>query len=448
MKKSIFNVFYPHRTDDKQIIAYNSFSNALAILDKNQYEYYERCHNVNNLEEAFKEELKVGNFIVDKKSKYKLFAVLLTFIISSVLFLLTACDSSKTISEKEIDFLEDYDALWDNIDENYPFIPLIQEIGVDVDEVRNRYRERIENSEYSMDTYYDLLKNMMSEFGGIGHLGMLGLDVYPNYFNLSEKTEETYFLIQNGNDDVEANDENVVEFSYFEDCKAVSIRFKSFNFQNLEETATLIKDYISEIAEIDNVIIDVTGNQGGDFRCAEMCILDVLGCECEWQYYCYCMNTQSNKEIVEAQNLHIQSIDYMSEEMNIPYFVDYLELDGFIEMKWSFDVPRPSKIKNAKLWLLVDEQTYSSADLFAAFCKETGWATVVGRKTSGDGDGISTGVFVLKNTGLLYTFSTSTRANLNGSANVNEGTVPDIICKISYESPLMKCLEVIRSEMH
>ena len=71
------------------------------------------------------------------------------------------------------------------------------------------------------------------------------------------------------------------------------------------------------------------------------------------------------------------------------------------------------KFASAKRWLLVDEGVYSAADAFAAFCKNTGWATVVGRKTRGDGSAMHVMV-ELPNTGLIVEFSVMTTLNEKG----------------------------------
>lgn len=42
---------------------------------------------------------------------------------------------------------------------------------------------------------------------------------------------------------------------------------------------------------------------------------------------------------------------------------------------------------HGKIWVLVDEYCYSATDALVWFCKETGFATVVGTKTGGNGKG-------------------------------------------------------------
>ena len=54
-----------------------------------------------------------------------------------------------------------------------------------------------------------------------------------------------------------------------------------------------------------------------------------------------------------------------------------------------------------KICLLVDDYVFSSAESFAAFCKGSGWATLIGSFTGGDGIGFDTGMLALPNSGML-----------------------------------------------
>lgn len=66
MKQSNYNIFYPYLGDENKYIAYNSFSNALALLDKEKYEkYIDFCNNKNDLDEEFVEDLKKGLFLIE-----------------------------------------------------------------------------------------------------------------------------------------------------------------------------------------------------------------------------------------------------------------------------------------------------------------------------------------------------------------------------------------------
>lgn len=79
------------------------------------------------------------------------------------------------------------------------------------------------------------------------------------------------------------------------------------------------------------------------------------------------------------------------------------------------------------IWILVNDTVYSSSENFVMFCKNTGFATLVGTSTSGDG-GIADPLLVsLPNSGLIIRFSIFYGLNRDGSGNEANGTMPDIV---------------------
>ena len=97
---------------------------------------------------------------------------------------------------------------------------------------------------------------------------------------------------------------------------------------------------------------------------------------------------------------------------------------------------------DAKRWVLVDHVVYSSSEMFVCFCKSTGWATVAGKQTGGDGIGFSPVLRLLPDSGLLYEFNCAAGENPDGTMNI-EGTTPDVI----LESATIDCLlDLIRQE--
>ena len=97
---------------------------------------------------------------------------------------------------------------------------------------------------------------------------------------------------------------------------------------------------------------------------------------------------------------------------------------------------------DAKRWVLTDEYVYSAADGFAGFCKQTGWATLIGRRTRGDGGSAAPCLIRLPETGLLMRFTVTADANSEGKLNTLYGTIPDIPSKPS-ETPRDTLLRVI-----
>jgi len=67
MKASNYNFFFPYEPDDSKLIAYNSFSNALALVDKSKHEMLQQFigAGVPIDDEEFAKQLYVGKFVTD-----------------------------------------------------------------------------------------------------------------------------------------------------------------------------------------------------------------------------------------------------------------------------------------------------------------------------------------------------------------------------------------------
>lgn len=79
------------------------------------------------------------------------------------------------------------------------------------------------------------------------------------------------------------------------------------------------------------------------------------------------------------------------------------------------------------VFLLVDDVVFSSAESFALHCKATGWATIVGGFTGGDGGGVGPVPLVLPNSGLTLRFPPAMAIGATGRADEEEHVIPDVL---------------------
>jgi len=94
----------------------------------------------------------------------KICKVLLCFLL---VISIGGCSKSIHISKEE--FLEDYDYLWNVLEENYMFFDLLASNGFDKEYVKNKYRNTIHANTTLID-YYQMMRKMINEFQGEGHL--------------------------------------------------------------------------------------------------------------------------------------------------------------------------------------------------------------------------------------------------------------------------------------
>ncbi len=95
--------------------------------------------------------------------------------------------------------------------------------------------------------------------------------------------------------------------------------------------------------------------------------------------------------------------------------------------------------------MLTGPKVYSASDKFAYFCKSTGWATLVGAQTGGDGLGSTPILIILPDSGLLIRFSCTAGENTDGSMNAILGTAPDVVTT-KNETALKRCLKLITDD--
>jgi len=96
-----------------------------------------------------------------------------------------------------------------------------------------------------------------------------------------------------------------------------------------------------------------------------------------------------------------------------------------------------------RIWLLVDDSVYSASESLSVFAQQTGFATLVGFQTGGDGIGATDPILVsLPNSGILITYTMLYGLNPDGSSNEEVGTTPDVFTQPG-ESPFFTVLQPI-----
>ena len=102
--------------------------------------------------------------------------------------------------------------------------------------------------------------------------------------------------------------------------------------------------------------------------------------------------------------------------------------DGtFYMRKYSREIEAREPVAfRGKIFLLVDRKVFSSAGGWADFCKQTGWATVVGETTGVQGIGRDPIIISLPESGLLLRYPYCNGINADGTFNGEVGVRPDV----------------------
>ena len=384
------------------------------------------------------------------------------FILMVVLLILYA--SSVGEEQLKTDFtieelLADYDQLWDIMDNSYPFLPVLEERGVGLEDLHRENRALIGSRVTDLKGFYWLLGDMFHRMENLAHLEVVSADIFKTYQSLADQydlpdkalvfdpqTRVTYSYL-GADDKTDLYAQNVpVKTDYFPEVSAAYFRFPSFGTSIINKDNSLISECIAALPDVKHIIIDITGNAGGNTDYWQYTIVSVFAERYEWKNLSFVRITPLSAPFYH--NNCLQLISALPDGFEKPDFVNAFGMTHYAAGSETYpkaDYTGRQITAPLRRWLLVDEGVFSAAESFAGFCKNTGWATLVGRITRGDGARVRGPIMVrLNNTGLLARFTVESAVNEDASPNAVTGTIPDYPCKPN-ESPLETCLRLIRN---
>lgn len=313
-------------------------------------------------------------------------------------------------------YKEDYIYLWEKLESSYPLLPIIKELGVDIDKLKEEGIGRAATCE-SEFAFKQTLGYLFNKLLRLDHL---------QYVNIGK---------ENSKNETEVKP---VVVSYYPEIKTVIFSLSSFGGNRIEYDQNLIEKTLNKYNDVENIIFDITSNRGGLFSYIDDVLLKPFGGIWEEVVPLYVKDPEGiNAYIPDLEFERVEDPPLIVKELGLRY-VTYQKRGGDYG-EGSLD----EKYKKAKRWVLTSSDTYSAADRFASFCRDTGWATVVGDNTSGCGSGCYV-YFVLPYSGILIQFSGAIELNRKGEVNSIYGTPPNIRNK-KGKTALSRVLDLIRN---
>lgn len=310
---------------------------------------------------------------------------------------------------------------------------------------------------------YFVMQQTCRALGNIGHLRPLSpldyplyqhsraqeMDVAPADINmvLNPQTIESYKLL--GSEEMVAplqTHHASTPMEYLPEIRAVYVKFPSFYNYILVEQPVPIAEFLAKHPEAEHIIFDITMNPGGYGYIWMHHFVSVFTESVHWQARSYIRITDA----IAWQYDGVEMIPIDANTAGLPSWVNDLGMthQGYISTRLPVESYKGTKVdKPLKRRLLVDEGVASAAETFTRFCKDTGWATVVGTTTKGDGVVVADAPCMVRldNTGLLLQFFVESGVNADGTPNAVRGTLPDYIKKPS-ETPLEACIRIIQND--
>lgn len=396
--------------------------------------------------------------------------------------------------------LYDYNTMWALLEENFPYFDAIKkDLGINSREVRARHRSYLmletEGGYITQHTFLQRINDCLNEFYKVGHLYVISPDFRQMFFDVfqnidtpvgqkilelasSKKVETWYTHWENMAQEPpkEASSESSpasrptvivdpfatpkaaitrnidldtgIRAGYAEDIPYLSI--PTFNGWT-EDTYEGIAAFLSENSGQDHLIIDICGNGGGDdatwmYGIVAPLITEELTSHSLLGVKTGALNMAMVPFLSDLEDLSADGRDD-SWKKDFPLIADdsFQEVDLLWRSARRIDPSDSTHAAFKKIWVLIDQGNYSSADAFAYFCKETGFATLVGTTTSGNGIGGQPTAMALPYSGLMIYYEPYLSYNPDGACNGTRGTLPDIAASPG-QTPLQACWQAIQNE--
>ncbi|MEW8996051.1 S41 family peptidase, partial [Clostridium sp.] len=235
---------------------------------------------------------------------------------------------------------------------------------------------------------------------------------------------------------INSSDNNVI-LDIINEGKTAYIKVRSFNSEYMEKNQATIQNFLlNECAGVDNIIIDIRGNPGGNNRFGEFLIsalsdkpLYMSTYDCykdtkfmDEHYFSKIFNEEITQSQIPNNNYDLNNFRVYDNDIIINPYGNSINFEGDI-------------------YVLVDDMVYSASEYFISIVKDTRFAKIVGTTTGGDGIGREPIATLLPNSKIAIQFSSTLSMNSVGTVDEEVHTEPDMY----IEQDLNHYLEYLNS---
>jgi C-terminal processing protease CtpA/Prc len=243
--------------------------------------------------------------------------------------------------------------------------------------------------------------------------------------------------------------EHIYTAEVFEEFGTAYLKIPSFSSFYVDKDKEGILDFLQNIAQCKALIIDIRGNGGGSTNYwMDNLTAPLTSKNLESEAFLLFRNSDYLKPFMKRKMF--MGIHALKPLQDLPHAAEqpaYFENnDGVFKSITSSVKPSGTTHFSGKIYLLVDKYVFSSAEAFAVFAKSTGWATLIGTDTGGDGIGFDPVVVALPHSGLVVRFPCEMGVTPDGKPNEETATTPDIYVEQTYEDYLIKVEQLNNGE--
>ena len=347
-------------------------------------------------------------------------------------------DAGFTNSEK----MKEFNYLYDILEEYYPFFNVNERVN-NIDWLNNKaiYKRILRNTDNDAE-YLVALDNILGKLNDDNTYVFTG-DIYRRFLKhyYPERSEVlTYFRslgrynFFEGFENIQLDPNNnlifyngpVLETKKLIEDKVAYMRIKDMSFYHIEEDYPRIISFLKEVEGYDKLIIDIRGNAGWAdeywMKLVELLIDERISAE---YYSFFRSNYITTRDIFRLTDV---SVTKDLDEVILEQFPKEITTDfQFYKINTIEINPNDDGNFGGEIYLLVDGEVKSAAEKFAAFTKDTGFATLVGEKTGGGMTFDEVPMAYLPYGGFIINYSREMVMNSDGTINMEEKTTPHII---------------------
>lgn len=391
------------------------------------------------------------------RSRSKLFIFSLLIILLSVN--LSSCQSIKTFGElTSEEKLEDFEYLFKTISENHPFLTVNKNVN-DVDWLgeKENFKSNIEKATED-ETFVKEINNIIAKLND-GYTYVVDKKTFPSlyvsHYNHGNEFEAWLDILEdkvvlNRYDIGKRRLEELRNFDPKEfrgEGSSAAVNYKAdilvpdqiaylgiYNMSqdNIEGDGEAIREFLKDVKDYEKLLIDIRLRkraiglrQDSNNYWMKNLVSPLIKEEVITENY-YLIRGDQVKDFYDSGGRDLKAIDELNKSI-----IDSLPVGILDEFDYYGIITRNVKPENpidfqGEIFLLTDDVAYDGFERFAAFCKDSNFASLVGKATRGYGLDLEPIFFALPNSGLVISSSAALILNGDGSIHRQEGVIPHI----------------------
>ena len=348
-----------------------------------------------------------------------------------------------TLTEEQM--REDFEAMVRIIKDNYPFLQVNQRVHhIDWQENVARY-ERFVLQANTDEEFRDKTNTVLGDLNN-GHTYFLDKSSYESMKQIYAETrgrehwhqqlmqphvEERYLNMPKRTPDrpPRGSSSDMPITRILEEGELAYVSIPSLPHDRIEADNAVLAPFLEKIRSYNALIIDIRGNGGGSTAYWGMLVPQIMKEPLSSVSYFLFRRGELAQQYARSAYAPEQllPVAQLKEELGEAALAPEIETDFQNYIKNAITLtPEAGKEFRGRIYMLVDGGVYSSADAWAGFAKSTGWATLVGERTGGDGIGIDPLIASLPQSGYAFRIPSVMGLTSSGVINEERQTEPDM----------------------